>query len=318
MENQTLLKKLFEIQKSIKTFAAEENSDKTGPDGKPSYRYTPGWKITETIRNEMDSRKIMLRMNCKSQDSKLIEYLVYKDFHGQAMSFAKKEMFVQVTAEFTWVDVDTGETDGPYIHIGYGANGTDKSGATALSMAKRYFLMNYFNFTTREAADEQDAHDSGNIPGIASGEGSPQNLSATRSAQAVPAPAPYSGMPQPAQPVAPGFIQPVICPAAPGFGSYQPAPAGTIPAGFQAAPAPAPGPAYPPTPNGEFNNADPNIQRVITQLMNFEKGTASHQRCLNEAVGQLSSMGYQCTANGFIDKLVDTANALRHGKKTTK
>ena len=52
--------------------------------------------------------------------------------------------------------------------------------------------------------------------------------------------------------------------------------------------------------------------------MNFEKGTASHQRCLNEAVGQLSSMGYQCTANGFIDKLVDTANALRHGKKTIK
>ena len=259
-----LWQKLFEIQKQLKTFAVKEESDKRDPNGKPTYRYTPGWEITEKVRDLMDAKGIMLTDNVRKSESKLIEYLVYKDFHGQAMSFTKKEMFVEVTVEFTWVDTQTGEQLGPYTGIGYGANGTDKSGATALTMAKRYFLMNFFHFTTRELNDEQDAHDSGNIPGIASGENGPKDLTSAQAVQAIPAPNPQY---------------------------------------------------HPSSPTGEFNESDPAIQIAITALMNYNKNTPSHQRVLNEHIGRLCNMGYAATSQEFINRLVETAQSIREGKR---
>lgn len=317
----TLWQKLFAIQKMIKTFAIEEDSDKKDASGAPAYRYTPGWKIVETIREHMDNYGIMLLTNCVRQESKLIDYLVYKDFHGQAMSFSKKEMFVQVEVEFTWIDTDTGEKAGPFVGYGYGANGTDKSGATALSMAKRYFLMNFFQFTTRELADEQDAHDSGNIPGFAPGQ-EPRNLSSGRAPQAVPAPQPYVPAAQPFVPQGQAYPQPqTYSPSAPAQGQYAAPQQGIYPqpgAGMMQAPVQAPGPAQKQSqgqtgPTGDFNSADPAIQTAISALMCFEKGTPSHQRCLNEHIGRLSNLGYRCTTPEFIGMLVDTAQSMRMG-----
>lgn len=317
----TIWQKLFTIQKMIKTFAIEEESDKKDANGAPAYRYTPGWKIIETIREQMDAYGIMLLTDCVRQETKLIDYLVYKDFHGQAMSFSKKEMFVQVEVAFTWIDTDTGEKAGPFVGYGYGANGTDKSGATALSMAKRYFLMNFFQFTTRELGDEQDAHDSGNIPGFAPGQ-EPKNLNNARATQAVPAPQPYVPAAQPYAPQGQVYPQqPVYCPIAPAQGQYAAPQQGAYPqqgAGMMQAPAQAPGPAPQQapgqaSPTGEFNSADPAIQTAISALMCFEKGTPSHQRCLNEHIGRLSNLGYHCTMPEFIGKLVDTAQSMRMG-----
>ena len=313
-----LWQKLFEIQKQLKTFAVKEESDKRDPNGKPTYRYTPGWEITEKVRDLMDAKGIMLTDNVRKSESKLIEYLVYKDFHGQAMSFTKKEMFVEVTVEFTWVDTQTGEQLGPYTGIGYGANGTDKSGATALTMAKRYFLMNFFHFTTRELNDEQDAHDSGNIPGIASGENGPKDLTSGQAVQAIPAPAPFVPGNNPAQPQQTVMVQPVLCPV-PGFGGLQTAaPGAGMPMGFQNGPvqAPGPNPQYrPSSPTGEFNESDPAIQIAITALMNYNKNTPSHQRVLNEHIGRLCNMGYAGTSQEFINRLVETAQSIREGKR---
>lgn len=319
----TLWQKLFAIQKMIKTFANEEDSDKKDASGAPAYRYTPGWKIIETIREHMDNYGIMLLTDCVRQESKLIDYLVYKDFHGQAMSFSKKEMFVQVEVAFTWIDTDTGEKAGPFVGYGYGANGTDKSGATALSMAKRYFLMNFFQFTTRELADEQDAHDSGNIPGFAPGQ-EPKNLSNARAPQAVPAPQPYVPAAQPFVPQGQAYPQPqAYSPSTPAQGQYAAPQQGIYPqpgTGMMQAPVQAPGPAQNQNQNqgqagpaGDFNSADPAIQTAISALMCFEKGTPSHQRCLNEHIGRLSNLGYRCTTPEFLGMLVDTAQSMRMG-----
>ena len=309
---QTLWQKLAAMQAVLKTFAVEEDSDKKDASGTPTYRYTPGWKIIESIREMMDAHGLMLVSNCVRQESKLIDYLVYKDFHGQAMSFSKKEMFVEVEVAYTWIDTLTGEQAGPFIGFGYGANGTDKSGATAMSMAKRYFLMNFFHFTTRETADEQDAHDSGNIPGFSASQ-QPNNLNNSRSAQAVPAPQPYMPQGQPAAVQGAPYGQPPIyCPVAPPApGQYAP----QAPAGYASAPVHARGSQAPQqaTPAGQFNQADPAIQAAISALMCFDKGTSSHQRSLNEQIGRLSSLGYQCTTPEFIGQLVDTAQAMRTG-----
>ena len=310
----SLWQKLFEIQKVIKTFAISEDSDKTDNTGKPAYRYTPGYEIVERIREEMDKHGIMLVENCKEQESKLIDYLVYKDFHGQAMSFSKKEMFVFVAMEFTWVNVETGEKEGPYIGFGYGANGTDKSGASAMSMAKRYFLQNFFQFTTRETTDEQDAHDASNIPGLKNVPGV-QSTGPVQKGPVVPAPAPFvPGAPAgTAQGPSYGTTAKPETPA--GYTGGAPQQAGRQPRPYQNDPRPAPQPQQAPAgPVGEFNATDPAIQVAITALMNFEKGTPSHNKCCNEQLGRLASLGYQCMNDTFLNMLVDTAQAMREGR----
>lgn len=301
--------KLLAIQKEITTFAISEDSDKKDAKGDPAYKYTPGWQITETIRQLMDKYNLMLLPNFRSQENKLVEYPVYKDFHGQAMSFTKKEMFVHVSVDYTWMDVDSGETAGPYTAYGFGANGTDKSGATAMSMAERYFLLRFFHFTTRELQDEQDAHDSENIPGIPHSE-QPRSVSGAKAAGATPVPS---------------FNAPAAQPGAPApYGS--PAPTYSAPAPANGTPVPQPmtmaRPAQPTMPTqgptgavAGFNQNDPNIQTAITALMNYEKGTPTHQRCLNEQIGKLTAMGYRCMNTEFIGALTDTAQSLRYGKR---
>ena len=53
--------KLFQIQRGAKSFAITDDSEKTvARSGKSAYRYTPGWKIVETIRESMDVLGLML------------------------------------------------------------------------------------------------------------------------------------------------------------------------------------------------------------------------------------------------------------------
>ncbi len=156
--------KLFEIQKSMRTFAVSEGSEKKTK-GKPSYQYTPGWEIVEKLRSEMDRLGVMLESSVVSKEHRMIEYPVYKEYGGEIRAFEKKEMYVTVDVAYTWVDAETGETAGPFVMPGDGANGTDKSMASALSLSERYFLLKYFKLTTREKDDDIDAHDSSAIPG---------------------------------------------------------------------------------------------------------------------------------------------------------
>ena len=290
--------KLMDIQKAVVTFAADTDADKQDSRGKAEYKYTPGWVIVEKIREFMDNKGIMLMSNCISKESELIEYPVYKNFNGKPTCFTKKEMYVEVTMEYTWLDTETGEKAGPFKAFGFGANGTDKSGATAMSMAKRQFLMNYFNFTTREAADEQDAHDSAYIPGLPRNE-QPMNLSPSDSARATPfAQEAMSGSPMPAS-------QPVQTVPYGGM----PAPGSTIP---QAPAAPKQGGPW--TKRG-FDPNDPAIKAIASQLANYDKGTNTHKRILNESIGRLTTSGYDSTNPLFVLNLVEAGQAMREGRQ---
>lgn len=71
--------KLFQIQKEVRTFDLTADSDKEDPKTKKSaYRYTPGWKITETVRDIMDRLGLMLVPDFSMERSETIEYPVYK------------------------------------------------------------------------------------------------------------------------------------------------------------------------------------------------------------------------------------------------
>ena len=280
--------KLLEIQKEIKTFDVTDESEKIDKKGRPAYRYTPGWEIIEKIRTEMDSRSLMLLQNIKESHSTPIEYPVYRLINGQPMSFAKKEIYVDLLVEFTWMDVETGDTAGPFVMSAAGANGTDKSMASALSLAERYFLLKFFRITTREKADEPDAHDSDTLPGI------PAEVQ------------------QPLQQPVQSYGQPVqAAPLPGGYQPFQPAPQNdySAPPRYQK----TPGPGMP-MDNG-FNPSNPDIVNAVNRLVNFEAGTYTHSQVLNECLGNLAARGLNCTNEKFVDNLVEMAQAQREGRR---
>lgn len=159
--------KLQEIQKAIPTFLNSEKADKKKAGSKDSeYLFTPGWQIVQAIRAEMDNRDIMMPVSVISETHEMVEYPVYKYVDGRVVSFIKKENLSTITVEYTWIDTVTGETAGPYRMIASGANGTDKSTASALSTAERYIFLKFFHIPCKDAGIELDAHDASNIPGF--------------------------------------------------------------------------------------------------------------------------------------------------------
>ena len=326
--------KLMEIQRKFRSFAISEDSDKVdAKTGKSAYRYTPGWEIVEKIREEMDRLGLMLTMDSTFKQIDVVDYPVYKFIGNNATprSFTKKELHVAIEAEFTWVDTATGEKEGPYRGIGAGANGTDKSTASALALAERYFLLKFFHITTHDPKDEPDAHDSDNVPGI------DKNLQRAvkdeEACQAVPYGQPVGGpVPQPqpqAFPGAPapqggyppyggGFApqrpvqQPYGQPAMP-VGSVAPVQQGggqqvnvfTVPPQYgQGGPAQG---AY------AFNETDPNIRKAVERLMQFQNGTDTHGQILNQCAGELTQMGY-CVDHAFLENLKEAAQARRENR----
>lgn len=274
-EKKNIWQKLLEIQKEFKTFAVTEDSAKVNSKGKSEYKYTPGWQIVEKIREKMDSLGLMLLPQITAQDIRMIEHPVYKILSGSITSFIKKEMFITVNVNYTWKDAETGEETGPFSIVASGANGTDKSCATALSYAEKYFLLKFFHITTRETDDEPDAHDSGDIPGI-----------------------PAEQQPLPGQPYQPYAAAPAGCPL------------GTAPA---AGPASAPA-QQAVAPQPQFNPADQNIIEAADKLSHFVFGTPGYQSAMNDVITLLSSKGYSCFAPGFIENLSEMARAKREGR----
>lgn len=275
-----LRQKLFEIQKSHQTFAQTEDSEKkaNGKPGKSAYTYTPGWKIIESIRAKMDELRIMLDSTLVGEEHEMISYTVYKEVAGQIIPFEKKEMYVTVRRAYTWIDIDSGEMIGPIVQGASGANGTDKSIASAESLCERYFLLKQFHITTREMDDEPDAHDCSTIPGninypdakdYGSGRG-------------------YSPMQQQA-PATPAQQQHA-------FQQVPPAPGYQFSAQNQTAAPQDPHAAY---------------EAAINELANFGKGTQSHTNVLNKWLIALNQCGYDTSVPTFAGNLIEAALAKR-------
>ena len=280
-QNPNLRQKLAEIRKSFKTFAITEDSDKKGSDGKAAYKYTPGWAIVEAVKEKMDAMGVMLEPTLQSESHEMITYPVYKEIKGQIIPFEKKEMYVSLVMAYTFVDVATGEAIGPFLQPSAGANGTDKSIASALSLAERYFLLKYFQFTTREMGDEPDAHDSSSIPGKLA-QDYPNARSYNAGTGYIPKPQTpyYSAEPVPGQQPAPP--------------RYNAVPQAATPAPSQAS----------------AGTVD-LYEKAAAALMMFQKGTPSHNDTLQIWMNNLSRNGYNTAEPSFAQRLVDYAQAKR-------
>lgn len=281
-----LRQKLAEIKKSYKNFDITEDSDRKKNNGEAAYKYTPGWAIVEAVKEKMDELGIMLEPNLQSESHEMISYPVYKEIAGHIVPFEKKEMYVTLVMAYTFVDVNTGETIGPFLQPSAGANGTDKSIASALSLAERYFLLKYFQFTTHEKTDEPDAHDSSSIPG--------------KLAQEYPDARTYQGgtgyMPLP-QAAWPGTQQqPVQQPPMPPQRTAEP------PQYNASTPA-----AIPVKPQAGENL----YEQAALALMNFQNGTKSHNDTLNAWMNTLNRYGYNTAEPGFAQRLIQYAQSKR-------
>jgi len=129
----SIYKKLLDIQTEVKGLSKDKKSH--------NYEYVTGNKLLSFIKPLMDQKGLLLKQEILSIDN---ERQDYKTKYGE-----KSEILTKVMMQFTWVDVETGETD---INM-FGANGQndwEKGLGSALTYGERYFLLKYFHIATDE------------------------------------------------------------------------------------------------------------------------------------------------------------------------
>ena len=129
----SIYKKLLDIQTEVKGLSKDKKSH--------NYEYVTGNKLLSFIKPLMDKKGLLLKQEILSIDN---ERMDYKTKYGE-----KSEILTKVMMQFTWVDVETGETD---INM-FGANGQndwEKGLGSALTYGERYFLLKYFHIATDE------------------------------------------------------------------------------------------------------------------------------------------------------------------------
>ena len=59
----------------------------------------------------------------------------------------------------------------------------------------------------------------------------------------------------------------------------------------------------------------PDVNQVINDLANFDKGTPSALKLLNDSLTRLAQNGYNCTTDpNFVGYITETAQARREGR----
>lgn len=136
----SIYKKLHQIQTKINGLGKDKKSF--------TYSYVTGSKVLEFIRPLMNELGLILKQEVLSIENDRIDY-------NTAKGGAKSEILSKVMMQFTWIDVETGETD---INS-FGANGQnefEKGLGSALTYAERYFLLKYFHIPTDEDDIDND------------------------------------------------------------------------------------------------------------------------------------------------------------------
>lgn len=129
----SIYKKLHEIQKHVGGLAKDSKGH--------NYQYVSGSKVLDAIRPKMNELGLILKQEVTSIENERQDYATK---YG-----SKTEILSKVMMRFTWVDIETGETD---VNE-FGANGQndfDKGVGSALTYAERYFLLKYFHIPTDE------------------------------------------------------------------------------------------------------------------------------------------------------------------------
>lgn len=130
--------KLLEIQKATRGFSKDKQGN--------NYKYVSGDKILGHVRDMMDNLGLLLKQEVTSIEN---ERQDYKTGVNTSYEKPKSEILSKVMMKFTWICVETKETDENL----FGANGQndwDKGVGSALTYAERYFLLKFFHIPTDE------------------------------------------------------------------------------------------------------------------------------------------------------------------------
>ncbi len=144
--NKNLNKKLLELQKVVKGL----KKDKKGF----GYDYVSGDKLLGFIRPAMDELGLRLVPNTESVEQQMIETVPQSTNRDGSIKPAKNEIYVLLHKTYTWIDVESGETETTHFYS-QGCNSFDKSIGSAETYAERYFILKYFHISTDE--DDVDA-----------------------------------------------------------------------------------------------------------------------------------------------------------------
>ena len=129
-----LFKKLLHIQQEVDKFVKDSKSY--------GYNYVSGNQVLNKIRPIMNEKGLLLKQE-------VIEIMNERIDYTTSSGSSKSEILTKTIQKFTWVDVETGETDENM----FGANGMndwEKGLGSALTYAERYFLLKYFHVPTDE------------------------------------------------------------------------------------------------------------------------------------------------------------------------
>ncbi len=121
-----IYKKLLEIQKRINGLGKDTRGY--------NYQYVSGSKVLGAIKPLMNEQGLILKQEVIDVTS---------------LPTGEKDVLFTVNMRFTWVDVESGETD-VNTFAAAGCNGKDKGIGAALTYAERYFLLKYFHIATDE------------------------------------------------------------------------------------------------------------------------------------------------------------------------
>lgn len=144
--NENLNKKLLELQRSVR--ALGKNADGFG------YQYVSGSKLLYFIRPKMDELGLRLIPNTISVEQQLVKTVPEQKQRDGSAKPEKWEVLVLLHKQFTWLDVESGESETTDFYS-QGCNGFDKAVGSAETYAERYFILKYFHIATDE--DDVDA-----------------------------------------------------------------------------------------------------------------------------------------------------------------
>lgn len=136
--------KILELQKAVKALKKDSKSY--------NFEYLSGDKLFEVVRPKMDELGLLLLPDVVKVESTPTTYAAWDNKLKSLVQ--KTENLVALDINFTWVDVESGETVVQHWH-GTGQNGFDKSFGSALTYAERYFLLKTFHIATNK--DDVDA-----------------------------------------------------------------------------------------------------------------------------------------------------------------
>ena len=134
-----IYEKLLTIQKRINGLGKDKATY--------NYKYVTGDKLLGEIKPMMNDLGLLLKQEILSIENSRQDYETSKG--------SKSEILSKVMMKFTWIDVETGDTDENL----FGANGQndwEKGLGSALTYGERYFLLKYFHIATDEDDIDND------------------------------------------------------------------------------------------------------------------------------------------------------------------